>query len=453
MGRDVNKLHLMAIKLKDTYPTRTTVNANNPNGTFKNSDPPGSLNGTPGDFAWAQDMWSFLEILMSAGSVTHSSSPDDAVASQRYDALVKIARDVWPIWDATHEYSAGVITVGSDDSPYYSLQASNTNHDPVSNPAWWRDFSFETLRTAARTLWPIWDAAETYPQGVGTVGSDGEPYFSLQASNLNHDPISSPIWWKKALIFDATKSSKGILFLGDQRIILANNVTDPNNDINFSVGRFTFDDGSGQAISPAYTKLLDATFIAGNGQGALDTGAKASGTWYHCFAIFNPTNGLSDYLFSTSVAAPTLPAGYTKKRRIGAIRTDVSSNIIPFFQYGKWFQYIDRIEDIDITTPGNTGTLAVITTPLGIPTRGKLNIGFTANAERYLLVTSPDETNVAVDANSPFTLSSNDGHRHSTEAYIKTDVLSQIRYRSDQAAAVVRFLIQTMGYEDHTLED
>jgi hypothetical protein len=252
---------------------------------------------------------------------------------------------------------------------------------------------------------------------------------------------------------DATKTSKGILFLGDQRIILSNNGVDPNNDIDFTVGRFTFDDGTGQAISNSYTKQLDATFVAGNNQGMLDTGTKAIDTWYHCFAIYNPTNGLRDYLASTSATSPTLPAGYTKKRRIGAIRTDGSNNIIPFFQYEKWFQYPDRNFEIDITTPGNTGTLAVITTPLGIPTIAKLHVGFVANATRYLLVSSPDETNVAVTANSPYTLYSNSGERFATEIDVKTDTSSQIRYRSDGAAAVVRFLVHLLAYEDYTLED
>ena len=88
MDWDVDKLHIMSIKLENQYPGRTIVNIGNPFGTFKNSSPPGSLTGTPGDNAWARDMWSFLEILMSEGSVIHSGSPDDTTASQRYDALV-----------------------------------------------------------------------------------------------------------------------------------------------------------------------------------------------------------------------------------------------------------------------------------------------------------------------------------------------------------------------------
>lgn len=384
----------MALKLETQYPGRTKVDANNPNGTFKNSAPAGSLNGTPGDFAWAKDMWSFFEILMTSGSVTHNDAPDDANASQRYNALVKISRDVWPIWDSAHEYSAGVITIGSDDNPYYSLQAANTNHDPTSSPAWWRNFSFEVLQTAARTLWPVWDATETYPKGVGTVGSDGNPYYSLQAANTNHDPMSSPTWWqlfeytslrtdarnvwpiwdsantyiKGAIVIasdettyqslqnsnfannptssptwweqfvpsvtvPATITVRGLRYL-DQKIISAylNSTT-----FLFSGGKFSFKDGSGEALVPQYSKTT-AVWSAGNG-GALDTGAIAPNTNYYKFAIYDPIGDVSDYLYSTSLTLPTLPGTFAKKRYIGAFYTDGASNIIPINQIKNDFLY------------------------------------------------------------------------------------------------------------------
>lgn len=415
----------MAIKLETEYPGRTIIDGNNPNGTFKNSTPPGSLNGTPGDNAWARDMWSFLEILMSAGSVTHSNAPDDAVASQRYDALVKIARDVWPIWGSAHEYEQGVIVVGSDGAPYYSLQSTNTNHDPISSPAWWRNFSFEALQTAARNVWTLWDATNTYPQGVGTVGSDGNPYYSLQSANLNHDPISSPTWWQlfeyTSLrrdarniwpIWDSTNTYiKGAIVIASDEITYQSlqNSNFANNPVSsptwwelfiptitipatitvrglrylnqkiigfssgasffFSGGKFSFDDGSGEALVPAYTKTT-GFWAAGNNAGALDTGTIAVNTCYYKFAIYDLVGDVSDYLYSTSLASPALPGTYSKKRYIGAFYTDGAAQIIIIDQRKNDFLYETPIQFA-------SGVFSItqfftLLTPLDIRTRAKI---------------------------------------------------------------------------------
>jgi hypothetical protein len=511
----------MAIKLETQYPSRTTVDANNPNGTFKNSDPVGSLNGTPGDFAWAKDMWSFLEILMTSGSVTHSGSPDDANASQRYDALVKSARDVWPIWDSAHEYSGGVITVGSDDNPYYSLQATNTNHDPTSSPAWWRNFSFEALQTAARNVWPIWDSANTYPQGVGTIGSDGKPYYSLQAANINHDPISSPTWWqlleytslrsdarnvwpiwdsaniyiKGAIVIasdeityqslqnsninhdptsspawwsqfvtnPASASQRGLVFVYDPGT-MKNDVTDTVNDIEFSARTFTFDDLTGEARAPLYIKRLDALWSPGNNGGMLDAGVKTANTTYHCFAIYNPTSGLSDYLASLSASSPTLPGGYTKKRRVGSILTDGSLNNRLFLQTGKLFTLDNYVNDLFTTVFSATRQLQALTVPTGISVIALLNAALVKSSSPAALnhairFTNPNQTDqppIQTTGTEIFDLSLstgvNQGGAICTRLEITTDTSAQIGYRSTATASATDMELNTIGWRDYLLK-
>lgn len=277
--------------------------------------------------------------------------------------------------------------------------------------------------------------------GEMTTGADFE---------LRYDTTAGAFLLKAASP-DATKTSKGILFLGDQRIILSNNGVDPNNDIDFSIGRFTFDDGSGQAISNAYTKQLDATFVAGNNQGMLDTGTKAVDTSYKCFAIYNPTNGLTDYLASTSAISPTLPSGYTKKRRIGAIRTDDSNNIIGFIQQEKLFRYKDRILDWN-ANPGTTNAvLAVLTVPLGVITNTMLNLSYATAAPQEIIFTDPAE-NDSVPSTLNKTLVSNGGTTRQAEILVRTNTSSQVRFRATNGVASV-FRIQTLGYIDETLED
>lgn len=123
-------------------------------------------------------------------------------------------------------------------------------------------------------------------------------------------------------------------------LALSNNGSDPNNDIDIAIGRAT--DNTVFALmelTSGLTKRLDANWAVGTNQGGLDTGAKANSTWYHVWLIQRPDTGVVDALFSTSATAPTMPANYTIKRRIGAILTDGSGNILAFVQRGDNFRW------------------------------------------------------------------------------------------------------------------
>ena len=63
------------------------------------------------------------------------------------------------------------------------------------------------------------------------------------------------------------------------------------------------------------------------GVDGLDTGVLAASTWYSVWVISDGTNVKS--LLSLSATAPTMPAGYTFKARVGWIRTDGTANKFP----------------------------------------------------------------------------------------------------------------------------
>jgi hypothetical protein len=150
-------------------------------------------------------------------------------------------------------------------------------------------------------------------------------------------------------LFTATGTSKGTSFLQGAMIAgttcqIARNSGDLQN-IDFSDSVWIFDDKTGQAQTAAMEKELNAAWVAGDGNGMLDTGSIAASTWYHLFHIYNPTSGASDYLASTSFAAPTLPAGYTKKRFIESILTDAGTPDIELFEHIGDMMYISNIQN------------------------------------------------------------------------------------------------------------
>jgi len=207
--------------------------------------------------------------------------------------------------------------------------------------------------------------AERLP--VGTAGQ------ILQSNGTN------PVWANKDI---STTTTKGQSLLPDQ--ITISNGTDSDHDIDFTAGNFNFDDGSGQTVATALTKQIDSSWVAGDNAGGLDAGTVAADTTYHCFAIWNPTTETADFLFSTSLASPTLPSGYTKKTRVGSIITNNSSNIILFVQRGKEFILKTKITEVNISSSIPTSlTDLVVTSPNGLITSVLMGCHIQTNATAY----------------------------------------------------------------------
>jgi hypothetical protein len=251
----------------------------------------------------------------------------------------------------------------------------------------------------------------------------------------------------------ATTSTSGTTLLPSP-ITIANNATDANNDIDFSAGVFQFSDGSGQAVATAMIKRLDANWAAGTNQGGLDTGSKANSTWYHCYAIYNPTTLASDFLFSTGATTPTtLPSGYTKYKRVGSIKTDSSGNILGFFQNGTHFFL--KIPVIDFSgTSTTTLTLVTLSTPLGIKTIAILSatISASAGSTRSLRIFSGDASDQAVSANCwngvylASSGSTTDIITGSGNVFVPTSTFSQVFHEASASASVS---ILTQGWIDN----
>ncbi len=161
-------------------------------------------------------------------------------------------------------------------------------------------------------------------------------------------------------------------------------------------------------LASSMTKQLDASWASGNFAGGLDGGAVQADTWYHVFVIKNPTSAAVDVLFSTSATAPTLPNGYTKFRRLGAVKTDSAANIAGFYQQGDEFIWkypvVDEI-DTSLGTTAETYTLHYV--PSGVSVKALLSWSvYNSGAVCHYLIYSallPDfNANPAVSDN-PFT--------------------------------------------------
>lgn len=138
--------------------------------------------------------------------------------------------------------------------------------------------------------------------------------------------------------------------------------------------------GAGVCADDTNTVML--SLIAGTincatvGADGLDAGALASNTTYHVFAI-GKTDGTTARLASTSVSSPTMPSGYTYKRRISSFKTDPgAATIRNYTQVGNEFTWSATITSY----AGNFTATTVVNVNLAVPTGIKVMAKFRTRA-------------------------------------------------------------------------
>ena len=215
-------------------------------------------------------------------------------------------------------------------------------------------------------------------------------------------------------------------------LITSNNVTDPDNDIDFAAGMVRDDTDSVFIILPAaITKRLDAVWVVGTDAGGLDTGTIAADSWYHYWIIRRSDTGVVDVLFSLSATDPTMPADYDQKQRIGACLTNATPAILLYLQHGDNFYW-----DVPVNDYAGAGTTTRTLRQLSVPTGLKVlplhvhGYGLTT-LSKYTIVTDPDLSDVAPSATLYTFENTGTTGGQSSSGFIATmtDVLAQIGTR------------------------
>lgn len=141
---------------------------------------------------------------------------------------------------------------------------------------------------------------------------------------------------------------------------------------------------------------------------SLDTGTIAIDTWYYIWAIAT-AGGSQGFLASLSSTAPTMPAGYTFKARVGAVQTIHSSaTLYGTWQLGREAQYINGLAQTTQWPNLATGTTGTIISGAGAGTFvGNANaltrfVPSTASRVRGVISTGNTVGNVAIAPNNSF---------------------------------------------------
>lgn len=232
------------------------------------------------------------------------------------------------------------------------------------------------------------------------------------------------------------------------------NGADANNDINIAVGAASSDDAALDDKTTLYlqsvlTKRLDANWAVGTNQGGLDTGAIAN-TTYHIFLIKRTDTGVVDALFSASATAPSMPASYDKKVRIGSVIRSGGALLL-FTQYDKRFVLTSMVTDVSATNPGTAAVTRTLTVPTGIVVLANLLVGVantTPTVAVNVLISPLITGDVAPASGTSQVSASASDNRGSSEVSCITNTSAQVRSRISESDADITLNISTIGWVD-----
>lgn len=233
-----------------------------------------------------------------------------------------------------------------------------------------------------------------------------------------------------------------------QGLTTSNNAGDSAHDIDIVAGSCRDNaDSVDITLTSTFVKKIDVSWVAGTNQGGLSSSLTLTAdTWYHLHAIV--VAGSADIGWDTSLTAANLVTDHsaTAFRRIGAVLTDSSSNILAFFQNGDCFNWKTPITDETTDPAGTTAVTVTLSVPIGLKIYALL-VAATDNAALY--ISSLEAVDIAPVVNAvplgSIAIGLAGGDTIAAPVQVWTNTSAQIRRR---LSANEGSHIQTLGWVD-----
>lgn len=237
-------------------------------------------------------------------------------------------------------------------------------------------------------------------------------------------------------------------------LAISNDGADATNDIQVAPGTAASTLGSlSLTIATAVVKQIDVAFAEysapGTASGGRDSADNTTGAkWFHVHVIGG--SGKNSQPFLSTSLTPTLPSGFTARRRIGSVYW-TGSAISPFVQRADDFFWTTPVADFS-STVGNTYSNIALTVPSDIVVRPFISSFFArSGATPFGLITNPNTGPAAPASSTKFThypvgaagaaVPPANGLGH-----LYTDTSRQVRATAD--AASTSLTIITYGWRD-----
>lgn len=174
----------------------------------------------------------------------------------------------------------------------------------------------------------------------------------------------------------------------------------PNQDLDIAAGGAMDATGAYWITTAALTKRTDVAWAVGDSGGGLDTGSVGNSDYY-IWTIARSGTGVTDYLFSLSSTAPTMPTNYDFKRLIGWFKR-AGGVVVLFTIYateGGGIEFLWTVPTLDVnlantlTTARRTDALRV---PLNFSVEAYINVAINdATTASNAWIYCPDQTDAA----------------------------------------------------------
>ena len=437
----------------------------------------------------------------------HSSDSAAAAAAsatlaQSYANAADVQKIIWQgAWNSTFTYSKS--DAASYQGSSWVSKTTNTNKPPATNPSDW-------------DLMALKGTDGTGGGGITDAPSDGKMYgrqsgawaqVISQVVIQDTPPTGKPpgtLWWESdsgvfyvfyddgntqqwvqaaAAPIDSTlfiaksgDTMAGPLLLAgdptaalqaatkqyvDARVVMnylsGLTLSTPGTSTNFTVQPGQAADSSNSEMMrllASMTKTM-AAWVAGTGNGALDTGTIANATWYHVFLIKNPLGGALDILISTSPTAPVMPSGFTLKRRIGGMFVDGTTKWLGFKQLGDEFLFTLPITCVSAIATTAAGTINNVITavPPGVQCVARLQVDLVWNTAACQMVVSAGDNGQIVSAIPAYydAIIQTSGAQYSFCKDVRTNTAGQVCWAASGVGGNV--YINSYGYFDRRGRD
>lgn len=311
----------MSLKLNERYPGRyNNPSANYPQGSFKNRTTPTAKDGSYLEQDWANDKEGFFQSLLDVAGVDANGDVDKVGSSQAFDALLHLSQN-----QAGTAFATGGTATALTLTPIPAIQA----YAP--------DQRFSVKFSVASGTNPTFNVSAKGVKSLKQYDSTGAKVAAVTATNQITDVVYDGTDF---IVLDPLPAVAGNL-IGIQGS--AKNLIGSASGLS-AVVAYTADEIVVESAANTYQVLrgvsINPTFATAGANG-LDVGAansQTASTWYSVWVIWNGATTAG--LLSLSATAPTMPAGYTHKARVGWVKTDATANKYPlgFTQAGRIVQ-------------------------------------------------------------------------------------------------------------------
>ena len=297
----------MSLKLNERYPGRfDNPSADYPLGSFKNRTAPGAKDGSYLEKDWANDKEGFFQSILNSAGIAPNGNVDKVGSSQFFDAMLYLDQNQAGIaFPAAGTATAVTLTPSPPISGYSENQRFSVKFGVASgaNP---------TINVSAK-------GAKNLKQYDSSGAKVAAVFASGQISDVVYDGADF-------ILLDMLPTAASNL-VGIQGAFkkLAGSATGLSAITTYSADEIIVESPANQYQTLRAVNITPS--IALSGTNGLDTGTSVASTWYSVWVIWNGSTAAG--LLSLSATAPTMPAGYTHKARVGWIRTDGTANKYP----------------------------------------------------------------------------------------------------------------------------